>query len=157
MSVHTTMRMRRQGYKFWQAYMSSKEKILDTTMAVVRQRLGIEPPIFKYVQTRDATKPAESYFLPIKEQKWQQPTSQDVYFRWNEIFYPWERTPFPFHLGIGEPELVGLPLTSEKRESEKFTAVMMSYKRQESVHELLSGLNRLKQLDRVRLWNMFLL
>ena len=137
--------------------MSSKEKILDTIMAVVRQRLGIEPPIFKYMRTQDATKPAESYFLPIKEDKWQQPISQEVYFRWNEIFYPWEKTPFPFHLGIGEPELVGLPLKSEKRESEKFTAVMMSYKRQESVRELLSGLNGLKQLDRVRLWNMFLL
>ena len=157
MSVHNTMRMRRQGYKFWQAYMSSKEKILDTIMAVVRQRLGIEPPIFKYMRTQDATKPAESYFLPIKEDKWQQPISQEVYFRWNEIFYPWEKTPFPFHLGIGEPELVGLPLTKEESESEKFTAVMMSYKRQESVHELLSGLNGLKQLDRVRLWNMFLL
>ena len=156
MSAYTTMRMRRQGNKFWQAYMSSKEKVIDTTMAVVRQRLGIEPPIFKYVPTQDATKPVESYFLP-KEHKEQQPISQEVYFRWNEIFYPWERTPFPFHLGIGEPELVGLPLTSAKRGTEKFTAVVMSYKRQESVRELLSGLNGLKQLDRVRVWNMSLL
>ena len=130
--------------------MSSKEKVIDTTMAVVRQRLGIEPPIFKYVPTEDATKPVVSYFLPI-EHKRQQPISQEIYFRWNEIFYPWERTPFPFHLGIGEPELVGLPLTSAKRETEKFTAVVMSYKRQESVRELLSGLNGLKQLDRVRM------
>ena len=137
--------------------MSSKEKVLDTTMAVVRQRLGIEPPVFKYFRTQDATKPAESYFLPTQEHKWQQPMTQELYFRWNEIFYPWERTPFPFHLGIGEPELVGLPLTSEKRESEKFTAVVMSYKRQYSVRELLSGLNGLKQLDRVGLLNMFLL
>ena len=129
--------------------MSSKENVIDTTMAVVRQRLGIEPPIFKYVRTQDATKPVESYFLPI-EHKRQQPISQEVYFRWNEIFYPWERTPFPFHLGIGEPELVGLPLTSANRKTEKFTVVVMSYKRQESVHELLSGLNGLKQLDRVR-------
>ena len=149
MSVHTTLRMRRQGHKFWQAYMSSMERVLDTTMAIVRQRLGIEPPFFREVRTQDATKPAESYFMPITEPKWQQSLNQEVYFRWNEIFHPWERTQFPFYLGIGRPEMVGYPLTRRQRELEKFTIVMMSYKRQESVRELLAGLNGLEQMDRV--------
>ena len=141
--------MRRQGHKYWQVYMSSKEKVLDTTMAVGRQRLGIEPPFFKDIRTQDATKPSESYFMPMTEHEWHPSSSQDVYFRWNEIFHPWERTPFSFHLGIGGTELVGFPLTSKQWELEKFTVVMMSYKRQESVRELLAGLNGLDKMDRV--------
>ena len=129
--------------------MSSKERVLDTTMAVVRQRLGIEPPFFRDVRTQDATKPAESYFMTMTGHKWQQSLHQEIYFRWNEIFHPWKKTPFPFYLGIGGPELVGFPLTSRERELEKFTVVMMSYKRQESVRELLAGLNGLDKMDRV--------
>lgn len=118
-------------------------------MAVVRERLGIEPPFFSDVRTQDATKPEESFFMPVIEHKRQQSLYQDVYFRWNEVFHPWERAPFPFHMGIGERELVGFPLTSRQKESEKFTIVLMSYKRQESVRELLVGLNGLDKMDRV--------
>ena len=45
--------------------------------------------------------------------------------------------------------MVGFPLTSRERELEKFTVVMMSFKRQESVRELLAGLNGLDKMDRV--------
>ena len=51
--------------------MSSRERVLDTTMAVVRQRLGIEPPVFRDVRTQDATKPVASYFMlqePFKKE-----------------------------------------------------------------------------------------
>ena len=130
--------------------MSSKERVLDTTMAVVRQRLGIEPPFFKDARTKDATQHTESYFMPMTEHKWHQSSNQEVYFRWNEIFHPWERTPFPFHLGIGGPDLVGFPLTSRQQELEKFTIVVLTYKREESVRELLAGLNGLDKMDRVR-------
>ena len=147
--MHTILRMRRQGHRFWQTYMSSKDRVLDTTMAVVRQRLGIEPPYFKNVRTQDATKPAESYFMPNTEHKWRQSSNQEIYFMWNEVFYPWERSQFPFHMGIGGPELVGLPTTSEQGEWEKFTIVILGYKRQESMLELLSGLNGLYKMDRV--------
>ena len=47
MSFPERLRMRRQGRNFWAAYMSTKERALDTAMAVIRQRLGMEPPYFK--------------------------------------------------------------------------------------------------------------
>ena len=147
--MHTILRMRRQGHRFWQTYMSSKDRVLDTTMAVVRQRLGIEPPYFKNVRTQDATKPAESYFMTMTGHKWQQSLHQEIYFRWNEIFHPWERTPFPFHMGIGGQEFVGFPVTSTQLESEEFTIVIMGFKRQESMLELLAGLNGLNKMHRV--------
>ena len=141
--------MRRQAHRFWQAYMSSKEKVLDTTMAVVRQRLGIEPPFFKDVRTQDATKPAESYFMDMKEHKWHQSTSQEVYFRWNDVFYPWVKIPFEFHKGIQEPQHTRFPMSSGQSELGKFTVVVMGYKRQESMRELLAGLSGFNKIDRV--------
>ena len=148
----TVLRMRKQGHKIWQAYMSSKEKVLDTTMAVVRQRLGIEPPYFSDVRTVDASQPKESFFMMKKNEKWQQSSPQEVNFRWNEIFYPWEKTPFPFSFDNMRPEMVGFPATMKnQRNSEKFTVVMMSFKRIESVCELLQGLNGLDAMDRVRI------
>lgn len=148
LQFHTILRMRRQGHKFWHTYMSSNEMVFDTTMAVVRQRLGIEPPFFKDTHTQDATKQTESYFMPMAEHKWHQSSNQEVYFRWNEIFHPWKRTPFPFYLGMEAPELVGFP-RSRPEESEKFTIILLSYKREESVRELLAGLNGLEKMDRV--------
>ena len=47
LGFHERLRMRRQGRNFWAAYMSTKERALDTAMAVIRQRLGMEPPYFK--------------------------------------------------------------------------------------------------------------
>ena len=47
MSFSERLRMRRQGRNFWAAYMSTKKRVLDTVMAVIRQRLGLEPPHFK--------------------------------------------------------------------------------------------------------------
>ena len=130
--------------------MSSKERVLDTTMAVVRQRLGIEPPYFKDVRTLDATQPGESYFMPTPNHKWQQSSNKEVNFRWNNIFYPWEKTPFSFHFDIGRKEMPFFPWVSKRQhDPEKFTVVMMSYKRQESVRELLAGLNGLDKMDRV--------
>ena len=74
--------------------MSSRERVLDTTMAVVRQRLGIEPPFFRDVRTQDATKPVASYFMlqePFNHSRRRSRGDQEeIYFRWNEIFHPWE-------------------------------------------------------------------
>lgn len=34
--------LKKQGFKLYQEYFSSKDKLLDTIVAVLRQRLGIE-------------------------------------------------------------------------------------------------------------------
>ena len=41
------MRMRRQGRKIWESYLSSRDKIMDALVALIRQRIGVEPPYFK--------------------------------------------------------------------------------------------------------------
>lgn len=143
-------RMRRKCYKFWQSYMSTKERVLDTTMAVIRQRLGLEPPYFMEYRTRDATSQKASYFLPKERHKWQRSSHEDVYFRWNEVFHPWEKTPFPFHLGVRRPDMAGFPKeTTRELDNEKFTIVIKSYRRIMSVCELLVGLRGLTKVDRV--------
>lgn len=142
--------MRRQGYKFWQSYMSSKERVLDTTTAVIRQRLGLEPPYFMDYRTRDATSQNKSYFVPEARHEWQKSFYEDIYFRWNEVFHPWERTPFSFHMGTRRPDMVGFPSqTTNKLDQEKFTIVVKSYRRTKSVCELLVNLRGLTNLDRV--------
>ena len=129
--------------------MSSKERILDTTMAVIRQRLGMEPPYFKEIRSQDATQRTHAHFMPITQYKWQQSSHQEAYFRWNKVFHPWEKTPFPFHLRIGGPHYLNFPSKRGHKEPEKFSVVLMSYKRKESVRELLAGLNGLDLMDRV--------
>ena len=47
--------------------MSSREKVLDTILAVVMHRLGIESPFFKDNRTQDATKSAKSYLMSTAE------------------------------------------------------------------------------------------
>ena len=152
MSFHDLLRMRRQGYKLWLSYMSSKKKVLDTVTAVIRQRLGLEPPYFMDYRTRDATTPNASYFLPAtRHHKWRRSFHEDTYFRWNEIFHPWEKTPFTFHLGVSRPDMAGFPTeTTEKLDNEKFTIVVKSYGRPQSVCELLVNLRGLTKVDRVR-------
>ena len=62
--------------------MSSRERVLDTTMAVVRQRLGIEPPFFRDVRTQDATKPVASYFLLEENNSTRHHAcKEEIYFR----------------------------------------------------------------------------
>ena len=46
-------------------------------------------------------------------------------------------------------EFVGFHVTSLQLKLEKFTVVIMGFKRQESMHELLAGLNGLNKMDRV--------
>ena len=100
LSFPERLRMRRQGRNFWAAYMSTRERALDTAMAVIRQRLGMEAPYFKVgvldgllkivtkvesamfflnlkdIRTKNATDPQGSYFLPKSSHKWRQSSSQ---------------------------------------------------------------------------------
>ena len=99
----------------------------------------------------DATQPlgVESHFIPETNHTWRHSSSHEVHFRWNEIFHPWERTPFPYHLEISRPFMAGFPMTVGERELEKFTVVVMSYKRPVLLRRLLAGLNGLDRMDRV--------
>ena len=152
MEFHTILQMQRQGHSIWQAYMSSRERVLDTTMAVVRQRLGIEPPFFTEVQTQDATRPnGTHFFLPVgRSHEWRQSSPEEVYFRWNVVYYPWEKTPFQFHLDARRPDMVGFPSSTTRRlELEKFTILLKSYKRPKSLQQLLVSLEGLGKMDKV--------
>ena len=150
MEFHSIIQMQRQGHNIWQAYISSKERVLDTTMAVVRQRLGIEPPYFTEVHTQDATRPNGTYFQPIASHKWRQSSPEEIYFRWNVIHYPWEKTPFQFHLDTKQPDMVGFPSSTTRiLELEKFTILVKSYKRTKSLQDLLVNLKGFGKMDKV--------
>ena len=151
MEFHTILRMIRQGRNFWGAYMSTTERILDTTMAVVRQRLRIEPPYLSDIRTHDAKMPNDTYFLPTKRLIWRHSSSTETNFRWNNLYHPWEKTPFQFSLELSKADMVGFPKeTTQKLDLEKFTIITYSYKRLESIHDLLVGLRGLDKMDRVQ-------
>jgi hypothetical protein len=45
------------------------EKILDTVIALMRQRMGMEPPYFKDTVSRDATKIGNPQFAAVSNQE----------------------------------------------------------------------------------------
>ena len=88
--------------------------------------------------------------IMISYQLFKTVSSKEAYFRWNDAFYPWLRSPVKFHLGIRRPDMVGFPdATTRPLEAEKFTVVVTTYKRPKSVRELLMGLEGLDKMDRV--------
>ena len=63
---------------------------------------------------------------------------------------------FSIELGPSRPYMAGHPTTIAERNLEKFTVVVMSYRRPVLLRRLLVGLNGLDRLDRVCLVHRFL-
>jgi hypothetical protein len=81
---------------------------------------------------------------------WRQSSSSEVYFRWNEAFYPWRKAPTKFHLNIKNPTMVGFRDKKKTLAEDKFTIVVTTYRRLHSLVDLLKGYAGVKKLDRVR-------
>ena len=88
--------MRRVGHRIFLHYMSSKDAILDATVAVARQLLNRPVPAHK------AVTPNRTHFLQRGmaeedesevEEEWRRPSWQETYDRWNVEFFPWQRIP----------------------------------------------------------------
>ena len=90
------LELRRVGHRIFLHYMSSKDAILDATVAVARQLLN------RPVPTHRAVTPNGTHFLQRGmaeedesevEEEWRRPSWQETYDRWNVEFFPWQRIP----------------------------------------------------------------
>ena len=90
------LELRRVGHRIFLHYMSSKDAILDATVAVARQLLN------RPVPTHKAVTPNRTHFLQRGmaeedesevEEEWTRPSWQETYDRWNVEFFPWQRIP----------------------------------------------------------------
>ena len=90
------LELRRVGHRIFLHYMSSKDAILDATVALARQLLN------RPVPTHSAVTPNGTHYLQRGieeedesevEEKWSRPSWQETFDRWNVEFFPWQRIP----------------------------------------------------------------
>ena len=179
MDADTILKFRKQGRFLWDTYFSSPLSILETVIAVLRQRAGHSPPpAYSYSPTNLVSLPGENRVIVSPEFLYNF-TSYTTNI-WNSPpgpFFMYPTTPFkpepvsgsqytnmnakqvsslPLHVveggGITGPFFEDYLLGNVPEE--QFTAVILTYKRNEV---LLDALLRLKDLDHlakaVVVWN----
>lgn len=171
---------RRQGRFLWETYFSSPVAIMDTVVAILRQRAHHPPPAATSyaAETNLASIPGDNFILPSREFLYNFTYSSDEF--WNSPpgpFYMYPTTPFkpapvsgsqyvnldvkhisnlPQHVvaagGITGPFFEDYLLGNYPEE--QFTVVMLTYERNEVLVEALKRLRDLDHLAKVVVvWN----